>query len=98
MRSNVERDTGARSSLAGIQFLPAIASRAKSRYVLEVHRKRSRAISSDKTDSNAVAQGSGPVRVELTGDRCGGSGWPEGGGSFAEGVLADGNDVLRGVS
>jgi hypothetical protein len=98
MRSKVERDTGARSSLAGIQFLPAIASRAKSRHVFEVHRKRSRAISSDKTDSDAVAQRPGPVRVELTGDRCGGSGWLEDGGGFAEGVLVDGNDVLRDVS
>jgi hypothetical protein len=98
MRGKVERDASTCTSLAGIEFLPAIASRSEPRYVLEVYGQSRRTVGGGQADDDAVAQGSGPVRIKLAGDRRGSSRRPEGSRSFAQGVLVDCKKILRDVS
>jgi hypothetical protein len=89
MGTKLCRNTSTSTARVGEHFRPLPVSLAKTRNVRKVDRQRGCSIYCDQTNDNSVAQGAGPVRVQLAVYRCSTAGWAEVSRCFTERVLVD---------
>ena len=92
--SNVEAQTLPLALFPSVKLLPAVRGGLKSRDVAEVDRERAGPTSGRKSDNHSIAEGTRPVRIELSRDRRRGVGWLEVTSCNTEFVLVDVNDIL----